>query len=257
MPRRLKNRVEAGRLLARKLIDYADRTDTIVLGLPRGGVPVAFEIAQALNLPLDICLVRKLGVPGNEELAMGAIAMGGIIAIDEEVVETHQIAQDVFDAVVRREWEELIRRYRVYRGETIEETAIDWRINFSSVAPLRRGKCHIETLNSPDISIAHPCAENFFAKHLIVVDDGVATGSTLYAALTTLKAQQPKSIAVALPVAPPSICKQLKTQVDRVECWISPQPLHCIGMWYDDFSATSDREVCDLLDRADSMLLSL
>ncbi|MBE9040390.1 phosphoribosyltransferase [Oscillatoriales cyanobacterium LEGE 11467] len=245
MPRRLKHRVEAGRLLAQKFIDSPDLADAIVLGLPRGGVPVAFEIARKLKLPLDICLVRKLGVPGNEELAMGAIGMGGIIAIDEEVIDSHQITQDTFDAVIRREWEELVRRYRVYRGEMAGDIAIEWRI----VARLRRGRGQLET---PNLQPSDASKTQWSDKNIILVDDGVATGSTLYAALATLKPQQPKSISVALPIAPPSICKQLKTHIDRVECLMTPQPLHCIGLWYEDFSATSDKEVCYLLDRAKS-----
>ncbi|MDY6937324.1 MAG: phosphoribosyltransferase family protein [Cyanobacteriota bacterium] len=248
MTRQLKNRVEAGRLLARKLVDYTDVSNTIVLGLPRGGVPVAFEIARSLNLPLDICLVRKLGVPGNEELAMGAIGIDGSVVIDETVVDSHQIPQEAFEAAIRREWTELVRRHRVYRGEIARDGAIDWRV----AVRLKRGSCRIETRELP----LDRLAPSYTQRNIILVDDGVATGSTLYAAIATLQPQQPKSIAIALPVAPPSICKQLKTQVDRVECLMTPQPLHCIGLWYEDFSATSDREVCQLLNGQNSTPLS-
>ncbi len=208
----LPNRTEAGRLLAKKLTAYANRSDVLVLGLPRGGVPVAFEVAKALNLPLDICLVRKLGVPGHKELAMGAIAMGGVMVLNDEVIKWRRISRQAIDAVARRERLELRRRDRLYRGDR----------------PI------------PDLR----------NRTVILIDDGIATGSTLRAAIAALRKLQPKSIVVAVPVAPPSTCNQLQAEVDEVVCLRTPEPLSSISLWYEDFSQTTDEEVRHLLARA-------
>ena len=208
----LPNRTEAGRLLAKKLTAYANRSDVLVLGLPRGGVPVAFEVAKALNLPLDICLVRKLGVPVHKELAMGAIAMGGVMVLNDEVIKWRRISRQAIDAVARRERLELRRRDRLYRGDR----------------PI------------PDLR----------NRTVILIDDGIATGSTLRAAIAALRKLQPKSIVVAVPVAPPSTCNQLQAEVDEVVCLRTPEPLSSISLWYEDFSQTTDEEVRHLLAKA-------
>jgi len=215
----LRNRTEAGQLLAKKLTAYANRSDLLVLGLPRGGVPVAFEIATALNAPLDICIVRKLGVPGHEELAMGAIAMGGVMVLNEEVVKGAKIARSIIERVAAREKLELARRDRLYRGDRPFPELRD--------------------------------------RTVILVDDGIATGSTLKAAIAIVRQQQPKSIVVAVPVAPQSTCHELKEEVDEVVCLMMPEPLRAIGLWYDDFLPTSDAEVQDLLARAERQLTKM
>ena len=204
------NRSEAGRLLAQKLKPiYANRSEVIVLGLPRGGIPVAYEIAQVLNAPLDICLVRKLGVPGHQELAMGAISTGTIVIINEDIVSSLGISKQEIEQVATQEWQELKRRDRVYRGDR------------------------------PVPNLNH--------RIVILVDDGIATGSTLKAALTTIRQQQPKRIVIAVPVASPDICQELKDEVDEVVCLLTPEWLYSISLWYDDFSPTTDEEVCRLL----------
>ena len=204
------NRSEAGRLLAQKLKPiYANRSEVIVLGLPRGGIPVAYEIAKVLNAPLDICLVRKLGVPGHQELAMGAISTGTIVIINEDIVSSLGISKQEIEQVATQEWQELKRRDRVYRGDR------------------------------PVPNLNH--------RIVILVDDGIATGSTLKAALTTIRQQQPKRIVIAVPVASPDICQELKDEVDEVVCLLTPEWLYSISLWYDDFSPTTDEEVCRLL----------
>lgn len=208
----LRDRAEAGRLLASNLTEYANRSDVLVLGLPRGGVPVAYEIARALEAPLDVWLVRKLGVPGNKELAMGAIGLGGAIVFSEDLVESWGISESAIAQVVAREKEELARRDRVYRG----------------ARPL------------PEIR----------DRTVILVDDGIATGSTMAAAITSLKPHHPAAIVVAAPVMPPSAFERLQARVDKVVCPIQPDPFYFLGFWYDDFSATRDEEVCELLERS-------
>jgi predicted phosphoribosyltransferase len=215
----LQNRRQAGQMLAAKLKAYANRPDVLVLALPRGGVPVAFEIAKALNLPLDVCLVRKLGTPGKKELAMGAIAMGGVVAINHDVVDWLKIPPEVIEQAIEQEEQELARRDRAYRGDR----------------PL------------PAIS----------DRTIILVDDGIATGSTLRAAITALKQQQPKAIIVAVPVAPPATCQDLKAEVDQVVCLSKPDPFYSISLWYEDFSQTSDSEVRDLLAQAEQQLAAM
>lgn len=206
---RFQNRTEAGQLLAKRLTAFANGQDVLVLGLPRGGVPVAYEVAKALNVPLDICLVRKLGVPGHEELAMGAIASGGIRVLNDDVVASLGIKPETIEAVTEQELQELQRRDRNYRGDQ----------------PL------------PKIS----------ERTIILIDDGIATGSTMLAAITTLQKQQPKQIIVAIPVAEPEVCEQFQTLVDDVVCLTMPKPLCAIGLWYEDFSQTSDAQVRELL----------
>lgn len=212
MIRRFRNRTEAGQELAKKLSAYTNRPDVIVLALPRGGVPVAFEVAKALNVPLDLCLVRKLGVPRQTELAMGAIGMGGVMVLNQEVMQCLGLSEDIINAVAVREREELARRDRVYRGNR----------------PI------------PDL----------YNRTIILIDDGIATGSTLRAAIATLQSQEPKAIVVAVPVAPLSTCNLLQGDVAEVICLATPEPFYAIGQWYDDFSQTADEEVCHLLQRS-------
>lgn len=209
MKQRFHDRTEAGKLLAAQLGEYADRSDVWVLGLPRGGVPVAYEIAQALSLPLDICLVRKLGVPGQPELAMGAIAPGNVIVLNHEILKSIGISRPALQQVVEDEKQELERRDRAYRANRPE----------------------------PDVQ----------GKTVILVDDGIATGSTLRAAIATLRPQNPQAIVVAVPVAPVSACESLRAIVDKIICLGTPEPLNSIGVWYVDFSQTSDQEVRHLL----------
>jgi predicted phosphoribosyltransferase len=200
--------------LAEKLRTYANRLDVIVLALPRGGVPVAYEVATALRAPLDVFLVRKLGVPGYEELAMGAVATGGVRVLNEEIVQGLRIPDYVIDAVAAWELQELARRERVYRGDRPQ--------------PNVRGAT------------------------VILVDDGLATGATMFAAIKALRQQQPAQIVVAVPTAAPKTCDEMKTQADDVVCAITPEPFHSVGLWYEDFSQTTDEEVRELLARRTS-----
>jgi putative phosphoribosyl transferase len=211
MKQRFHDRTEAGKLLANELGEYANRPDVWVLGLPRGGVPVAYEIAQALHLPLDICLVRKLGVPGQRELAMGAIAPGGVIVLNHEIIKALGISHSALVRVKESEKRELERRECAYRGD-------------------------------------RP-APNIQGQTVILVDDGIATSSTLRAAIATLRRQTPKEIIVAVPVAAPSAYQSLQGVVDKIICLTQPEPLYSIGMWYIDFSQTSDDEVRQLLQQ--------
>lgn len=204
------NRAEAGRLLAQKLTAYANCENTIVLGLPRGGVPVAFEVAKMLNLPLDICLVRKLGAPGRKELAMGAIATHGVRILNRSVLDWLDISDQMIEQVAAQEQAELERRDRCYRGD-------------------------------------RPCP-NLQNCTLLLVDDGIATGSTLRAAIAILKHQQPAKIVIAVPVASPTTLNALEAEVDQVVCLQAPEQLHSISLWYKDFSQTSDETVCSLLN---------
>jgi putative phosphoribosyl transferase len=211
MTSKFRNRAEAGKLLARQLTTYANCKDVLVLGLPRGGVPVAFEIAKSLNAPLDICLVRKLGVPNHEELAMGAIASGGVRVLNYDVVNSLGIDNQTIDEVTAKELRELQRRDRAYRGDR----------------PL------------PEIK----------NRTVILVDDGIATGSTMRAAIAILLPQRPQRLIVAVPVAPPSTGEELQAEVDEIVCLVMPESLHAIGLWYEDFSQTTDAEVRELLAR--------
>jgi predicted phosphoribosyltransferase len=205
------NRGQAGRILAAQLAEYRGRPEVLVLGLPRGGVPVAFEVAQALGAPLDVYLVRKLGVPGHAELAMGAIASGGVRVLNQAMLRSLRISAQQLDAVIRAEEAELRRQERVYRGDR----------------------------PPPDVS----------GRTAILVDDGLATGATMQAAVAALRAAGPKEVVVAVPVAPPETCAELEAEADRVVCALTPEPFYAVGAWYRDFSQTSDDEVRELLRR--------
>jgi putative phosphoribosyl transferase len=194
------------------LMAYANRPDVVVLALPRGGVSVAFEVAEALNAPLDVFLVRKLGLPGHEELAMGAIATGGVRVLNEEVTQALHISAAVIDTVAAQEQQELERRAHCYRNER----------------PALEVQGYI----------------------VILVDDGLATGSTMRAAAVALRQRHPARIVVAVPVAASATCEEFRADVDDIICAETPEPFYGVGMWYDDFSQTSDAEVCDLLARA-------
>ena len=207
-----RDRTEAGKHLAAQLAHYANRDDLVVLALPRGGVPVAYEVAKALSAPLDIFLVRKLGVPGYEELAMGAIATGGVRVLNDDVVEYLSIPAGVIDSVAVDELRELERRERAYRGNRPEPTV--------------RGKT------------------------VILVDDGLATGSTMRAAAAALRQQNPARIVVAVPVSAPQTCDEYRMGVDEIICATTPEPFYGVGRWYRDFSQTTDEEVSDLLEKA-------
>lgn len=207
------DRSEAGRVLADALDHYAGRSDLLVLALPRGGVPVAYEVAHVLDAPLDLMIVRKLGLPGQEELAMGAIASGGGRVLNKEVIHGWWgVSDDVVEAVTQRETQELRRRERAYRGDR------------------------------PDPELAGRC--------VILVDDGLATGSTMRAAVSAVKHGDPGRIVVAVPVAPPDTIDTLSAQVDEVVCPATPASFRAVGQWYVRFPQTSDDEVRDLLKRA-------
>jgi erythromycin esterase-like protein/predicted phosphoribosyltransferase len=210
-PGLFRDRREAGRLLAAKLAKYGGRPDVIVLALPRGGVPVAYEVASALGAPLDVFVVRKLGVPGYEELAMGAVATGGVRVLNDQLVNRLGIPDSIIDAVASREEQELARRERLYRD--------------GRPPPNVRGRT------------------------VILVDDGLATGATMHAAIQALRQQQPARIVVAVPTASPETCEEMRTEVDEVICAITPEPFHAVGLWYQDFSQTTDEEVRELLAR--------
>jgi len=208
-PKRFRDRPESGRLLAAKLTAYANRPDVLVLALPRGGVPVAYEVARALQVPLDVFVVRKLGVPGHEELAMGALAPDGVRILNQEVVKALRIPGSIIDEVAAEELEELKRRERLYRG--------------SRPPPDLRGRM------------------------VILVDDGLATGATMRAAIRALRQQQLARIVVAVPTASPDTCEALGTEADEVICAMTPRPFLSVGHWYDDFTQTTDEEVRRLL----------
>jgi predicted phosphoribosyltransferase len=212
MARPYRDRVEAGRLLADKLADYAHRPDVIVLALPRGGVPVAYEVARTLGAPLDVFLVRKLGVPGHEELAMGAIATGGIRLLNNAVVNALRIPRMAIERVAAAEERELARRAREYHGD------------------------------HPPLDVRD--------RTVILVDDGLATGSTMRTAVVALRRRRPRRIVVAVPIAARSTCEDLRSEVDEIICARTPEPFSAVGVWYEDFSQTTDREVRDLLERA-------
>ena len=205
------DRREAGAELASRLLSYRGRDDVVVLALPRGGVPVAFEVAETLDAPLDVFVVRKLGMPGQPELAMGAIASGGVRVLNEGVVRWAGIPDTVIDAVTRREQAELERREREYR----------------------------QGLAATDLR----------DKVVILVDDGLATGSTMRAAVQSVRAHQPKRVIVAVPVGAPDACQQFADVADEAVCARTPEPFSAVGLWYRDFSQTTDEEVRALLQR--------
>lgn len=207
--RRFRDRTHAGRRLASALRRYADRPDVIVLALPRGGVPVGFEVARELHVPLDVFVVRKIGLPWHEELAMGAIASGGVRMLDEELIEQLGIAADDVARITARESAELERRERLYRG----------------ARPFPR----------------------LAGQTIILVDDGLATGASMRAAVAALRQEHPARIIVAVPVAAPPTCAAFREIADEIVCAETPEPFTAVGLWYDDFSQTSDAEVHELL----------
>lgn len=209
-----RDRRHAGQMLARALADYAGRKDVIVLALPRGGVPVAYEVAEALQAPLDVFLVRKLGAPGQEELAVGAIASGGVRVLNHGILRLLLLDEHDIEPIAAREQHELARREQAYRAGRAE----------------------------PELS----------GKVVIVIDDGLATGATMRAAVAALRKRRPARVVVAVPVGAADTCDLLHTEADEVVCLSSPEPFGGVGMWYDDFSQTSDDEVRTLLAAAPS-----
>lgn len=212
MERIFRNRREAGQVLASLLAGYSVRSDVVVLGLPRGGVPVAYEIAMALHVPLDVMVVRKLGVPGHEELAMGAIATGGVQVINEDVVQHLGLSPAILASVAAVEQSELARREQAYRG------------------------------GRPPVEVE--------GRTVILVDDGLATGSTMRAAVAALRRRHPARVVVAVPTAAPETCEGLTREVDDIVCAMTPTPFYGVGEWYEIFDQTGDEEVRDLLERA-------
>ena len=210
--KRYANRRDAGAALAQRLLAYRGRPDAIVLGLPRGGVPVAYEVARALGVPLDVYVVRKLGLPGREEFAMGAIASGGTIVINPDVERF--VPPQVIDAVAAQERRELDRREKLFRGDR------------------------------PALELA--------GRTVILVDDGLATGSTMRAAARAVRKQGAARVVIAAPVAAPDTCADMGSEADDVVCDYTPDPFRAVGLWYEDFDQTSDDEVRDLLARAAS-----
>lgn len=214
MTDRYRDRREAGRDLASKLQHYHGRTDVIVLGLPRGGIPVAYEVADALGAPLDAFLVRKIGVPWHEELAMGAIASGGVCVLDHDLIAELGVPKDKVNEVIAREQRELLRREQLYRRDRMP----------------------------PDLS----------DKIVILVDDGLATGASMRAAARAARAKKPKRVVVAVPVGARQTCARFGDDADEVVCARMPEPFNAVGLWYDDFDQTSDDEVTMLLQHAAS-----
>ena len=206
---RYRDRREAGRVLGERLASLAGRQDILVLGLPRGGVPVAWEVARRLGAPVDVFVVRKLGFPGHEELAMGAIASGGVRVLNPEVV-AYGVTRDDIERVTEQERRELERRERLFRGDR------------------------------PPIRVAD--------RTVILVDDGLATGSTMRAAVRALRQEQAGRIIVAVPIASPSTCAEMEDEADEVVCAATPEPFRAVGLWYDDFTQTTDEEVHELLE---------
>jgi predicted phosphoribosyltransferase len=209
---RYRDRHHAGRVLASALQRFAEPGRTIVLALPRGGVPVGFEVARALSVPLDVLVVRKLGVPGREELAMGALASGGALVFNEDIVYGLGIPAEVVGRIVSTQRLELARREEIYRGD--------------------RAPVHVA------------------GKTVMLVDDGLATGATMRAAIEGLRQLGPARIVVGVPIASSSSCEDLRAEVDDVVCTATPDPFESVGLWYEDFSPTTDEEVRELLDMA-------
>ncbi|MEX2172217.1 MAG: phosphoribosyltransferase [Pirellulales bacterium] len=206
------DRTEAGRDLAVKLAAYANRPDVLVLALPRGGVPVAAEVARALHAPLDVFVVRKLGVPGWEELAMGALASGGVRVLNEETIRAYGIPHDAIEQTAAREQEEIIRQEGIFRGAR--------------------------------------AAAKIQGRTIILIDDGLATGSTMRAAVAAIRRQAPARIVVGVPVGAPETCAEFQHEADEVICARTPRPFFGVGMWFEDFSQTTDQEVRNLLARS-------
>jgi len=214
---RFTDRRDAGRLLAQKLSAYAGQTDVIILALPRGGVPVAYEVALALNAPLDIFLVRKLGLPGREELAIGAIASGGIRVLNEDIIRILGVPEEVINIVARNELQELGRREHNYRGD-------------------------------------RPAPE-LHDRKVILIDDGLATGASMRAAVVGVRVQRPARIAIAVPAASPELCNAFQFEVDEMVCAMTPEPFYGLSRWYEDFSQTTDAEVRMFLEQANHQML--
>ena len=208
------DRRAAGRVLAASLQEYANRDDVVVLALPRGGVPVAFEVASALNAPLDIFVVRKLGTPGHRELAMGAIASGGVRVLNDDVVRWYGVPPEAIEAIAREELAELDRRERAYRAQR------------------------------PPLQLS--------GRMLILVDDGLATGSTMRAAALAVRAHRPARVVVAVPVGAKETCAELSSLADEVVCARTPEPFSAVGQWYLNFDQTDDDEVRELLQKSSS-----
>lgn len=207
---RFTDRHQAGQLLAQKLLSLGHASpNALVLALPRGGLPVAHQVARALGAPLDVFIVRKLGFPGHEEFAVGAIASGGTTVLDEEMISSARIPRVTIDQIIDREKQELLRREQAYRPG--------------------RGAVIIKN------------------RDVIIVDDGLATGSTMKAAVRALRTQGPRSLTVAVPVGAAETCRMLAHEADHVVCLATPDPFHAVGMWYDDFNQTTDDEVKDIL----------
>jgi len=214
-----RNRSEAGRLLAARLSEYADRTDVLVLALPKGGVPVAAEVSSALGCPLDVLVVRKIGVPWNPEFALGAVASGGMMVLDVRTMDQLGLTRADIEPVILEERQELMRRESLYRS--------------GRPFPALEGQV------------------------VILVDDGLATGATMQAAVAALRTKNPARVVVAVPVASRSACALLDQIVDRVVCMATPEPFYGVGAWYEDFSQTTDEEVLSCLARSDVALLTL
>jgi predicted phosphoribosyltransferase len=212
-----KDRRDAGRKLAQKLMTYAGQSNAVVLALPRGGVPVAYEVALALRVPLDIFIIRKLGVPGREELALGAIASGGVRVLNGDLIRMLGVPDEVINFVVKRELEEMHRREKAYRNDR------------------------------PPLEVRE--------RAVILIDDGLATGASMRAAIEGLRAQQPARIVVAVPTAAPDVCEAFETEVDEIVCAVTPEPFYGVGRWYEDFSQVTDAEVRILLEQANHQLL--
>ena len=206
---RFRDRAHAGRVLARALAGYAGRDDVVVLALPRGGVPVAAELARRLGAPLDVLVVRKLGVPGHEELALGAIAPGGVLVLDDRLVRRLGLTRADIERLVARELRELARRQVAYRDDR----------------------------PPPDLR----------GKTVILVDDGLATGATMRAAAEAVRKEQPARVVVAVPVAAAETCDEFRDDVDEIVCVLTPAPFQAVGLWYEDFTQTTDDEVRELL----------
>jgi putative phosphoribosyl transferase len=209
---RFKNRAQAGELLAQRLGAYRRHPAAVVLALPRGGVPVGFAVAQALEIPLDVLSVRKLGLPGQEEYAMGAIASGGLRVLQPNIVQNLGIEAQVIEAVAQRELQEIERREKLYRA-------------------------------------ARP-ALLLYQRIVILVDDGLATGSTMRVAVNALRTREPARVVIAVPVAAAETCRRLADEADEIICLSMPEPFHAVSMWYEDFDQTTDDEVTSLLDEA-------
>lgn len=214
---RFSDRRDAGRVLARELTAYAGRSDVIVLALPRGGVPVAYEVALALNAPLDIFIVRKLGLPGHEELAIGAIASGGVRVLNEDIIHALNIPEAMINRVAQQELQELGRREQLYRGDR------------------------------PMLDVQD--------KTVILIDDGLATGASMRAAVSGVRTQHPARIVIAVPTAAPETCNAFEFEVDEIVCAMTPEPFFGVGKWYENFSQITDEEVHTLLEEASRQLL--